>query len=972
MSSNSTHPAFTHLRSHNIQTLNLSIDEYEHLKTGAKHFHLAMSHPENVFMVALRTVPVDSCGVAHILEHTALCGSEKYPVRDPFFLMIRRSLNTFMNALTSSDYTAYPFASQNDKDFNNLLDIYLDAVFFARLDKLDFAQEGHRLEFDDPTDASSDLVYRGVVYNEMKGATSSVVSVLYNAVKKHLFPTTTYHYNSGGDPAHIPDLTYAQLIDFYQSHYHPSNAVFMTFGKMSAFDLQSRFEDRALHRFEEADIKIEAGCERRYTETLRVEEPYVADSLDATQKKTHVVLAWLLGDNTDLELLLKSNLLSDVLLDTSASPLRHALEQTSLGAAPSPLCGLEETNREVSFMCGLEGADRADADDIEALILSTLQDLADNGVAASKLAACLHQLELNRREIGGDGCPYGLQLIFSCLPAAIHRGNPIDLLDIDPVLERLRQAIQAPDFLRRLVKELLLDNPHRIRLSLYPDETLGDKIVEVEKSKLADIKSAMSKDDRSAIIKQAEDLRVRQNCAEPLDVLPKVGIEDIPLNINYVTGQTETLASHLVTRYAAGSNGLVYHQIVTPLPKLTAHQLQLLPLYAQLVTELGSAGRSYLDTQHLQHSLTGGINAYISTRGNLGDPDTVAANLTISGSSLAANAASMIRLVKDTLQRPGFDDAGRIRDLIRQFRIRRENSVSDSGHTLAMSAAASFFRPVAKLNHHLSGLSGIMALQKLDNSLDDAKTLNRFIHAFQKISAALQQMPPHLLLITDQPDLTRCLGLLADIWSGGQSYIAQSLLDQSFARVPQDQAWVITTQVNFCASAYKTVPENHPDSAPLNVLGGVLRNGYLHRVIREQGGAYGGGAGHDGANGVFRFYSYRDPNLMATFDAFDASVNWLLNSDISFEMVEEAILGIISTMDAPASPAGEAKQAFHGERFGRDSAHRKSMRASILNVTADDIKRVAGLYLRGTCARAAVISQKSAAQLPKSFAVQQI
>ena len=208
-----------HIRSHSIDHLNLTVHEFEHGKTGAMHFHFGMPHTENVFMVALRTVPMDSTGVAHILEHTALCGSEKFPVRDPFFLMIRRSLNTFMNAFTTSDYTAYPFASQNAQDFQNLLEIYLDAVFFARLDSLDFAQEGHRIEFENPEDDSSDLVYRGVVYNEMKGDSSSVISVLYDKLKQHLYPSATYHFNSGGDPTVIPDLTYDQLLDFYKSHY---------------------------------------------------------------------------------------------------------------------------------------------------------------------------------------------------------------------------------------------------------------------------------------------------------------------------------------------------------------------------------------------------------------------------------------------------------------------------------------------------------------------------------------------------------------------------------------------------------------------------------------------------------------------------------------------------------------------------------------------------------------------------------
>ena len=258
------HPAFDIIQSEEIDALNVTLTEYRHRKTGASHYHIAADNPENVFLVALRTVPHDSTGVAHILEHTALCGSEKYPVRDPFFMMIRRSLNSFMNAFTSSDWTAYPFASSNRKDFDNLLQVYMDAVFFSRLHPLDFAQEGHRLDFAEPGNPNSELVFKGVVFNEMKGAMSSIPSRLWHTLCKYLFPTVTYHYNSGGDPEAIPDLSYEQLKAFYESHYHPSNAIFMSFGDTPAVELQSRFEELALSRFEALNDDISVPREKRY------------------------------------------------------------------------------------------------------------------------------------------------------------------------------------------------------------------------------------------------------------------------------------------------------------------------------------------------------------------------------------------------------------------------------------------------------------------------------------------------------------------------------------------------------------------------------------------------------------------------------------------------------------------------------------------------------------------------------------
>ena len=436
------HPAFEWLRSQAIPTLNVVLEEYRHRVTGAQYFHLASDDPENVFLVALRTVPMDSTGVAHILEHTVLCGSQKYPVRDPFFMMIRRSLNTFMNAFTSSDWTAYPFASRNRKDFQNLLQVYLDAVFFSRLHELDFAQEGHRLEFAEPQNPDSALQYKGVVYNEMKGAMSSTNSLLWQTVSKYLYPTTTYHYNSGGEPEHIPDLSYAELKAFYDTHYHPSNSVFMTYGDIPASEHMARFEELALSRFDKLDIHIHVRDEKRYYAPVRVTESYPLreeeDEDEGGSDKTHVVLAWLLGRSTDLQEMFEAQLLSSVLLDNSASPLMQVLETCGLGSAPSPMCGLEDSNREMSFLCGLEGCAQDATTEVETLIRTTLETLARDGVPLEQVEASLHQLELSQREITGDSHPYGLQLIIASLGSAVHGGDPLNVLDIDPALAQLR------------------------------------------------------------------------------------------------------------------------------------------------------------------------------------------------------------------------------------------------------------------------------------------------------------------------------------------------------------------------------------------------------------------------------------------------------------------------------------------------------------------------------------------------------
>ena len=951
------HPAFEWKRSERIESLNLVVEEYRHTKTGALYYHLAADNPENVFLVALRTVPTDSTGVAHILEHTALCGSERYPVRDPFFMMIRRSLNTFMNAFTSSDWTAYPFASQNRKDFNNLLDVYLDAVFFSRLHELDFSQEGHRVEFAEADNPDSDLVFKGVVFNEMKGAMSSPSSILWQTLTRYLFPTTTYHYNSGGDPEHIPDLSYRELKEFYQTHYHPSNAVFMTYGDIPAIEHQQRIHDQALSRFERLDVQIDVADEKRYHAPLRVQENYPYDEPGEVGDKTHIVVGWLLGPSINLKEQLEAHLLEGILLDDGASPLRYALETTDLGSAPSPLCGLEASNREMSFVCGLEGSRPENADALEKLVLDVLQRVVDEGVPTERVEAVLHQLELSQREVSGDGYPYGLQLILEGLSSAVHRGDPVALLNLDPVLEELRELIRDPDYVRDLVRTRLLENSHRVRLTMVPDTELSARREKAEAQRLAKIKQGMEQRQRLEVVKLAGELARRQEEADDPALLPKVGLEDIPAEMHIASGDAGELCGRPASFYAQGTNGLVYQQVVADLPDLDDELLETLPYYTNALTQLGCAGRDYLDVQALQTSVSGGVHASSSMRGSVEDVQRMSGYFVLSGKALVRNHGALSALMRDSLLEARFDESARIREIMAQQRARREQSVTGNGHGLAMLAAMSGLSSGAALSHRLRGLAGIRHLKVLDDALDSENELDQLAGRFEKIHQQIVAAPRQFLLVAEAERLSQACEEVQQAWTGSEDNISAF---SAFSPAPVSQqvrdAWLTNTQVNFCAKAYPTVPAEHEDAAALSVLAGFLRNGYLHRVVREQGGAYGGGASHDSDNAAFRFFSYRDPRLEETLDDFDKSVAWLLDDKHEWRLVEEAILGVIGSIDRPGSPAGEAKDAFFSNLYGRTPERRQAFRQRVLGVTLADLQRVGETYLRPEAASVAVIS----------------
>lgn len=968
------HAAFEWQSSHPIASLNLTLESYRHRKTGALHYHLASDDPENVFLVAFRTVPMDSTGVAHMLEHTALCGSERFPVRDPFFMMIRRSLNTFMNAMTSSDWTAYPFASKNRKDFDNLLQIYLDAAFFSNLHELDFSQEGHRLEFSEPDNPDSPLQFKGVVYNEMKGAMSATNARLYQTMCSYLYPTTTYHYNSGGEPDHIPDLTYEDLVAFYRSHYHPSNAIFMTFGDIPAAEHQARLEALALHRFHDTDRvePITIPDEKRYLAPLQVSHFYPVDEED-TGNRSHITVGWLLGKSTDMQTQFRAQLLNAVLLDHSASPLLHALETTDLGTAPSPLCGLEDANREMSFLCGLEGCADNATEAVEYLILDTLRQIAEQGVDQDQVEAALHQLELGQREISGDGHPYGLQLLATGLGAAVHGGDPLDLLDIDPVLEQLRKDIRDPRFIPGLIREWLLDNPHRVTLTLKPDPDMAARATEAEQQRLQRIQAQLDEEEKQRIVERARALKERQEAVDDDSILPKVGLEDVPAEIPDVRGTDLTIGEQAARFYAQGTNGLSYQTVVVDLPALDGDLLDLLPLYTACLTELGVGERDYAEVQAWQSAVSGGLSCSARFQSHTDDEQQHRAILTLSGKALNAQQEAMSELLHDTFFNVRFDETQRIRELIEQMAARQQHAITGRGHIMAVNLACSGMSPTAALNHRFGGLHGIRTMKALSQSLAGEgreAALRRITDGFRAIHELITSAPRQFLLIAEEEQQQPLHDLLARLWTEPCGQAASSL-SLPPVREPVHALWTTQTQVNFVARAFPTVTFSHPDYAPLCVLASLLRNSFLHRAVREQGGAYGAGADQDGNAAAFRFFSYRDPRLQETLDDFDRAVDWVLEQPHEWQQIEEAILGVISSMDRSTSPAGAARQAFFNELFGRDRGHRMAFRKRVLNVNLEQLRDVARRYLKPEQASVGVVSHREA-EVPAGLKIENL
>ncbi|MBJ9953418.1 MULTISPECIES: insulinase family protein [unclassified Acinetobacter] len=941
--SQTVHPAFQLVRQHHVEALDILVSEYKHKVTGAMHYHLATDHDENVFLVAFRTQPMDSKGEAHILEHTALCGSEKFPVRDPFFLMIRRSLNTFMNAFTAADWTAYPFATQNKKDFQNLLEVYMDAAFAANLNPLDFAQEGIRIELED-----GQPVYKGVVFNEMKGAMSSPSDQLYHQLAHHLFPKTTYHYNSGGDPKEIPDLSYEELVAFYKSHYHPSNAIFMTFGDQSAYHLQEQFEKLALSKFTKGET-IYSKEEQRLTAPIDVQETYAVDAEDLKDKTYHI-LSWLLPKTSDVKLRLGMRLVEGVLLENSASPLRHYLETCGYAQSTGPIMGVDDSNYEMTFYCGVQGSNPEHAETFREGVLNILQEVASKPIDKDMVDAILHQIELHQREISGDGTPYGLTLILNGLGSAIHHNDPIHAWDVDSVIAEVKEELKDPMWLSNLIQVHLLDNPHRVQMTLVPDADKSAREAQEEKARLAKIGAALSDADKAEIIAQTEALKIRQETPDDLDLLPKVGLEDIPAELPIVQGQLREIICNGIDTplnlYHAGTNGIYYQQVLIQIPEQIVKS-PYFNLLSVLMGEVGAGEYDYLELQQLQTAVSGGLGMGASLRSKTDDKGQISAWLTLTTKSLT-DRFDAIGLLKLAFEQLRFDEKDRIIELLQQRKTRWASRLSGSGHSYAMQTASRHMSALAKRDYDNTGLGALNWLGDLVAKIEnDVDAYNEFIEELKSIHRGLMLAPKQFLLVCEEHHSERLVEEVQKAWdklrvNQAPVYLSKVEQDDSHA----DQAWLIQANVQFCASAYQAVEVSHPDAAPLMVLAGYLRNGFLHSAIREKGGAYGGGASYDGNACSFRFYSYRDPRLAETFQDFDASLDWLLNKEQHAYQLEEAILGLVSSMDKPGSPAGEAITACYALLHGRTPAFRKQLRERLLNVTIDDLKRVTHTYLR--------------------------
>ena len=936
-----------------VPELNLEAVTLQHESTGARLLHLACDDPNNVFAVGFRTPPPDSTGVAHILEHTVLCGSQKYPVRDPFFAMLKRSLNTFMNALTAADWTLYPVASMNRKDFYNLMGIYLDATFFPLLREQDFLQEGHRLDFADPDDPKS-LMIKGVVFNEMKGAMADPSSLLGRRLNAALFPSNCYGQNSGGEPLVIPELSWEELRAFHKSYYHPSNSWFFTYGNLPLEEHLKQIDELALSRFDRQDVTSEIPLEQRLTKPTCSTQTFPVGPEDDLQQRSMVQMAWLTCPIEDTFERAATGILANLLLGNPAAPLYQGLIESGLGRNLTPGTGYHDDYRDTFLATGLQGTDPEKLPEIEAVILDTLTRVADEGFPQERIDAALHQYEFANREVTGDQYPYGLGLMMRLFGPWLHADDPFSTLRISQNLDQLRIATADPDFFPQMIRRHLLDNPHRVTLLLRPDPTHSQREEQAFNKHLDKIRSNLDEAAIEGIKTNAAELELSQETPDDTSCLPILELSDIDAEEQTTSFSTETVSGCKVYRFNQPANGITYLNLQFDTSGLDDALRPYLPVFCALMPQIGAAGHDYLAMSRRITAATGGIRLGTNLLESPIDLDVIRPVLELKGKALDRNQETLCQILTDMLTAPDFSDHDRLGTVIGQVRTSMENSIPGAGHSFAARAAAASLTPAAALREEWSGMTQAQTIRQT-SELDD-QGLADLAKIFRTIATKLFTAARTTVAVTAEESSQQTVNkplanLLSTLPSDPGTITSQP---EVFIRQASATGWQHNLPVAYISRVFRTVPYTHGDAPALMVLAKLLRADFLHREIREKGGAYGGMAGYNANGGLFSMLSYRDPHLERTLGVYHQAVEWACQGDFSPEMVKESVLTAFAELDRPLSPGSRGYREFIHQQQGITHEMIQSFRNGILAVDQKQLSRVAQAYLEQAFADSSV------------------
>ncbi|MBZ0300474.1 MAG: insulinase family protein [Anaerolineae bacterium] len=926
---------FELIREQEIPEINTRARLFRHMRTGAELISMENDDTNKVFGVTFATPPADSTGLPHILEHSVLCGSRKYPVKDPFIQLAKGSLNTFLNAFTFSDKTCYPVASQNLQDFYNLIDVYLDAVFYPRITPEILQQEGWHYELEQ---ADEPLNYKGVVFNEMKGAFSSPDGVLARWSQQSLFPDTVYGVESGGDPKHIPDLTYAQFKTFHDTYYHPSNAKIWFYGDDDP-DERLRVIDAFIADFDRIEVQPDMPLQPRFNQPRTLRMGFAGED-DEDSSRGLMTVNWLLAENIDPELTFGLNMLEHILLDTPASPLRKALIDSGLGEDVTG--GIDEQVREMYFSAGLKGIDSEDAPKVEALIFDTLTKLAEEGIDPDMIEASVNTVEFSLREYNTGGFPRGLAMMISSLTTWLYGNDPLAPLAFDAPLTAIKARLANGErYFEGLIGQYLLDNPHRTTVILEPDPTVRERDEAEERARLDAERGGMTDADVEAVIENTEKLRVMQetpDTPEDLAKIPMLTLGDLDRQSQILPIATEEAHNTPLLVHDLFTNGIAYLDLGMNLKVLPQEYLPYLSLFSRGLLEMGTQTEDFVKLSQRIGRKTGGIRP-TSLTATIDDQDHSAAWLFLRGKGTMTQTQDLLDILRDILLTVNFDDRERFLQIALESKAGKESGLVPGGHGVANSRLKAQFSESDWVSEQMGGVSYLFFLRDLIKRIEtDWSSVLDTLEEMRTLLVNRNTMIANVTLDQDnwatfQPQLT---GFIESLPTGSGDMALWSA-----QRGPANEGLTIPAQVNYVAKGTRLYDYGYTLHGSALVIRSFLNTAYLWEKVRVLGGAYGGFSTFDRHTGVFSFLSYRDPNLLSTLENYDGAAQYLRNLDLHPDELTKSIIGTIGSIDSYQLPDAKGYTSMIRHLVGTTDEERQRLRDEVLSTTAAHFRQFA-------------------------------
>ncbi|XP_052861714.1 presequence protease, mitochondrial [Anopheles cruzii] len=934
-------------RAQYIADFNMTAYMFRHEKTGLQYLHVDRQDTNNVFSINFRTTPFDSTGLPHILEHTVLCGSQKFPVRDPFFKMLNRSLATFMNAMTGPDYTLYPFSSTNEIDYRNLQTIYMDAAFRPNLKYLDFLQEGWRLEHSELQDCKSEYVFKGVVYNEMKGVFAENSAVFGQQFFNKMLPDHTYGYVSGGDPLEILSLRHEDLVNFHQRYYHPSNARIFSYGCFDLDRTMAFVDGQYLSDYEPIDTRYSIIPSQARWKTAR--KDHISSRYDnmgaPIERQNQIAIGYLMAEITDVYETFLMHILSELLVKGPNSYFYKSLIEPNLSGGYNQLTGYDAHIRDTMFVVGLQDLPASEFEYVEKIFDRTVDQVIENGFERAHIESVLHNIELTMKH---QTTRFGLGLLFNLTPLWNHDGDLIQAMNVSEAVRTLRQNIDAnPKYLQHKVEYYFRNNRHRLTMTMSPDAGYDKRFLESERRIFNQKVAKLNESDRERIYREGLELSEEQKSVPNAEILPCLRLHEINAKTVLEAPIEQRLVANVPTQLCrVDTNGIVYFRGVLDVGGLTEEQKLLLPLFNAIVTQFGTEQHNYRVFDQLISSKTAGIGFSTHVVQSVDSTEQYEFGLYFGTYALDQNVADMFEICRQIFNELQLTDVSRFEMLLENYLSELSVGIAQSGHLYAMQNANGLVTESGRLRERLSGIEHLAFMKEFTQRHTPAEILEKCRSITQLFSGAGLRCALNYTPSSEELALAKYESFIASVplRSTARVWNCSQPLPGTNPNTVQCRHTVMNIPVNYCAKSLLTVPYTDRHYAPLKVLAKYLSAKYLLPVVREQNGAYGAGA-KIASDGLFGFFSYRDPNARTTLDVFDEAYGWNVAKlpKLDEQTLFEAKLGVLQQLDVPIAPLEQGMDLF---RQGISDELFAQHRQAVLEVSKEQLLEVNERFLR--------------------------